>query len=86
MAIQGSIFHLILKLNLDPVKYGRGDPRINILANFKGKSRSRQIRALSAHSAAEFNILPSRWQHVWLVAIVPPERWGKMDRNDCYTA
>jgi hypothetical protein len=30
------------------------------------------IRALSAHSAAEFNISPSRWQHVWLVALVPP--------------
>jgi hypothetical protein len=25
--------------------------------------------------------LAGRWQHVWLVAIVPPERWGKMDRN-----
>jgi hypothetical protein len=44
------------------------------------------IRALSAHSAAEFNISPGRWQHVWLVAIVPPKRWGKMDRNDCHTA
>jgi hypothetical protein len=44
------------------------------------------IRALSALSAAEFNISPGRWQHVWLVAIVPPERWGKMDRNDCHTA
>jgi hypothetical protein len=44
------------------------------------------IRALSAHSAAEFNNSPGRWQHVWLVAIVPPERWGKMDRNDCHTA
>jgi hypothetical protein len=43
-------------------------------------------RALSAHSAAEFNSSPGRWQHVWLVAIVPPERWGKMDRNDCDTA
>jgi hypothetical protein len=41
---------------------------------------------LSAHSAVEFNILPGRWQHVWLVAIVPPEIWGKMDRNDCHTA
>jgi hypothetical protein len=40
------------------------------------------IRALSAHSAAEFNISPGRWQHVWLVAIVPPKRWGKIDRND----
>jgi hypothetical protein len=48
--------------------------------------RSRGIRALSAHSAAEFNISPGRWQHVWLVAIVPPKRWGKMDRNDCHTA
>jgi hypothetical protein len=38
------------------------------------------------HSAAEFNSLPGRWQHVWLVAIVPPERWGKMDKNDCHTA
>jgi hypothetical protein len=27
-----------------------------------------------------------RWQQVWLVAIVPPERWGEMDRNDCHTA
>jgi hypothetical protein len=44
------------------------------------------IRALSAHSAAEFNISPGRWQQVWLVAIGPPERWGKMDRNDCHTA
>jgi hypothetical protein len=44
------------------------------------------IRALSAHSAAEFNSSPGRWHHVWLVAIVPPERWGKMDRNDCHTA
>jgi hypothetical protein len=31
------------------------------------------IRALSAHLVAEFNILPGRWQHVWLVAIVPPQ-------------
>jgi hypothetical protein len=23
---------------------------------------------------------------LFLVAIVPPERWGKMDRNDCHTA
>jgi hypothetical protein len=37
------------------------------------------IRALSAHLAAEFNILLGRWQHAWLVAIVPPKRWGKMD-------
>jgi hypothetical protein len=44
------------------------------------------IRALSAHSVAKFNISPGRWQHVCLVAIVPPERWGKMDRNDCHTA
>jgi hypothetical protein len=45
-----------------------------------------QIRALSAHSAAEFNSSPGRWQQVWLVAIVPPERWGEIDRNDCHTA
>jgi hypothetical protein len=44
------------------------------------------IRDLLAHSAAKFNILPGRWQHVWLVAIVPPERWGKVDRNDSHTA
>jgi hypothetical protein len=44
------------------------------------------IRALSAQSAAEFNISPGRWQHLWLMAIVPPKRWGKMDRNDCHTA
>jgi hypothetical protein len=46
----------------------------------------RHIRALSAHSAAEFHILPDRWQHVWLVAIVSPKRLGKMDKNDCHTA
>jgi hypothetical protein len=44
------------------------------------------IRSLSAHSAAEFNISPGRWQQVWFVAIVPPERWGKMDGNDFHTA
>jgi hypothetical protein len=44
----------------------------------------KRIRALSAHSAAKFNILPDRRQHVWLVAIVPTEGLGKMDRNDCY--
>jgi hypothetical protein len=38
------------------------------------------------HSAAEFNISPGRWQHVWLLAIAPTERGGKMDRNDCHTA
>jgi hypothetical protein len=47
---------------------------------------TKAIRALSAHSAAEYNISPGRWQHVWLVAIAPPERWGEMDRNDCHTA
>jgi hypothetical protein len=41
---------------------------------------------LSALSAAEFNISPGRWHQVWLVAIAPPERWGKMDRNGCHTA
>jgi hypothetical protein len=35
------------------------------------------IQALSAHSAAEFNISSGGWQHVLLVAIVPPERRGK---------
>jgi hypothetical protein len=44
------------------------------------------IRALSAHSAVDFNISPGRWQHVWLVAIVPTDKWGGMDRNDCHTA
>jgi hypothetical protein len=29
----------------------------------------------------KLNILPGRWQHVWLVAIVPPERWGKWTEN-----
>jgi hypothetical protein len=43
------------------------------------------IRALSAHLAAEFNILLSRWKHFWLMAIVHTGRWGKMDRNDCHT-
>jgi hypothetical protein len=41
------------------------------------KAELKAIRTLSAHSAAEFNISPGRWQHVLLVAIVPPERWGK---------
>jgi hypothetical protein len=31
----------------------------------------------AAHLAAEFNILPGRWQHVWLVDIVPHKIWGK---------
>jgi hypothetical protein len=43
---------------------------------------SSSVGALSS----QFNILPGRRQHVWLVAIVPPERWGKMDKNDCHTA
>jgi hypothetical protein len=47
---------------------------------------TRPIRALSAHSSAEFNILPGRYQRAWLVAIVPPQRWWEMDRNDCHTA
>jgi hypothetical protein len=51
-----------------------------------GSFERTQCNTLSAHSAAEFNSSPGRWQHVWLVAIVPPERWGKMDRNDCHTA
>jgi hypothetical protein len=37
-----------------------------------------------AHSASEFNTLPGRWQHVWLVDIVPPEEMGKMDRYDYF--
>jgi hypothetical protein len=48
--------------------------------------QTKAIRALSAHLAAELNILPVRWQHLWLVAIVPPEIWGEMDINDCHTA
>jgi cellulose synthase/poly-beta-1,6-N-acetylglucosamine synthase-like glycosyltransferase len=36
---------------------------------FTGNQLTTCIRALSAHSAAEFNISPGRWQHVWLVAI-----------------
>jgi hypothetical protein len=43
------------------------------------------IPALSAQSAAKFNISTGRWQHVWLVANVSPERWGEMDRNKCHT-
>jgi hypothetical protein len=52
----------------------------------KKQHKKMHIQALSAHSAAELNISPGRWQHVWLVAIVPPKRWGKMDRNDCHTS
>jgi hypothetical protein len=54
--------------------------------NKKLKLQMHSIRALSAHSAADFNSSPGRWQQVWLVAIVPPDRWGKMDKNDCHTA
>jgi hypothetical protein len=43
------------------------------------------IRALSAHSATEFNISPGRGTAIWPVAIVSTQRSGKMDRNDCYT-
>jgi hypothetical protein len=44
------------------------------------------IRALSAGSAAKFNIAPTRWQHALLVAIVPPESKGKTEGNDWDTA
>jgi hypothetical protein len=50
-------------------------------AQKKAEVYSSSLGALSS----EFNISPGRWQHVWLVAIVPPERWGKMDINDCHT-
>jgi hypothetical protein len=60
-----------------------GDTVVNAISMAVHRTR---IRALSAHSAAEFNISPGSWQHVWLAAIVPTERWGKMDRNDCHTA
>jgi hypothetical protein len=59
---------------------------VRFRVRFPAKPQTFCIRALSAHSAAEFNISPGRWQRVWLVAIVPTERWGKMDRNDCHTA
>jgi hypothetical protein len=44
------------------------------------------IRALSAASAAKFNIAPVRWQHPSLVAIVPPKSKGKTEGNDWDTA
>jgi hypothetical protein len=44
------------------------------------------IRALSAASAAKFNIAPVRWQHPSLVAIAPPESKGKTEGNDWDTA
>jgi hypothetical protein len=44
------------------------------------------IRALSAASAAKFNIAPVRWQHPLHVAIVPPESKGKTEENDWDTA
>jgi hypothetical protein len=53
-----------------------GNPDVRAREKESGEEPS-QIRALSAHSAAEFNILPGRWQHLWLVAIVPPKRGGK---------
>jgi hypothetical protein len=44
------------------------------------------IRALSAASAAKFNIAPVRWQHPLHVAIVPTESKGKTEGNDWDTA
>jgi hypothetical protein len=44
------------------------------------------IRALSAASAAKFNIAPVRWQHLSHVAIVPPESKEKREENDWDTA
>jgi hypothetical protein len=44
------------------------------------------IRALSAASAAKFNIAPVRWQHPSHVAIVPTESKGKTEGNDWDTA
>jgi hypothetical protein len=44
------------------------------------------IRALSAASAAKFNIAPVRWQHPSHVAIVPPDSKGKTEGNDWDTA
>jgi hypothetical protein len=44
------------------------------------------IRALSAASAAKFNIAPVRWQHPSHVAIVPFESKGKTEGNDWDTA
>jgi hypothetical protein len=46
----------------------------------------RHIRALSAASAAKFNIAPVRWQHPSHVAIVPPESKEKREGNDWDTA
>jgi hypothetical protein len=72
---------------LDQTKYALFEgAETTIFYCFKILPETSSIRALSAHLAAEFNISPGWWQHVWLVAIVPTERWGKMDRNDCYTA
>jgi hypothetical protein len=59
---------------------------IRMAIRFAANRTGIRIRALSAHSADEFNSSPGRWQQVWLVAIVIPERWGKMGRNDCHTA
>jgi hypothetical protein len=79
--------------NRSPREERRGRPRSTIAATAASSSSGRATLtwkkgslALSAHLAAKFNISPGRWQHVWLVAIVPPERWGKTDRNDCHTA
>jgi hypothetical protein len=44
--------------------------------------KCRTIRALSAASAAKFNIAPVRWQHPSHVAIVPPESKEKREGND----
>jgi hypothetical protein len=49
-------------------------------------SNKERIRALSAASAAKFNITPVRWQHPSHVAIVPTESKGKTEGNDWDTA
>jgi hypothetical protein len=63
-----------------------------------GSIASVNVRILFSKNAAIFELcrrtqqpslkfrLVGAWQHVWLVAIVPPERWGKMYINNCHTA
>jgi hypothetical protein len=54
--------------------------------NVSRLTEERRYRALSAASAAKFNIAPIRWQHPLHVAIVPPESKGKTEENDWDTA
>jgi hypothetical protein len=52
------------------------------ICRHQNDSKDVAMQALSAASAAKFNITPIRWQHPSHVAIVPTESKGKTEGND----